>query len=436
MNVSLEPDPPPGDGLTVENHIWIYTSPIILIFGICTNILTIIVMRRPRMRGTSTSIYLSMLAVGDVTVVVVGLTPEWLHQIDLVHVWDLHPWVCRVEMYLYYTSIDFAIWVLMAFSCDRFIAVCFPLKKNKYCTPKRALLACGIIFLAANLNAHVFWTRGATYVNGTLEGNCNNVEPYVYFEESIRPFTVLIIAFIVPFFVIAISNVIMVVRLTSAQHMRRKTMVAIRTDHATHRMRKGFTQTTAMCLSACVAFLILVLPSIILLIGKQWWRDNSMFWYLKAVAGQLVYIHHSINFVLYSLTGKRFRRELSALFGRKRHKQFIYRFHLPSLSSTSTRQSRTSTSTSKLSPSASPLMRGRSRLVHSPKLGHNNGTVLMGRWSYNNSPRSSNNSPRSSNNSPRSSHYLETPTHMDLPVELSTIQEVSASISEDKTGHV
>jgi hypothetical protein len=371
------------------------------------------------MRGTSTSIYLSLLAVGDVTVVVVGLTPEWLHQLHLVAVWDLHPWVCRVEMYLYYTSLDFAIWVLMAFSCDRFIAVCFPLKKRKFCTPKRALFVCAIIFFVANLNAHVFWTRGAEYVDTTLLGNCLYLEPYVYFEKAIRPFTVLTIAFIVPFFVIAISNTIMVVRLTSAQHMRRKTMMVVRTERVQQRMRKGFTQTTAMCLSACVAFLILVLPSIMLLIGKQWWEEYPVFWYVKAVAGQLVYIHHSINFILYSLTGRRFRRELSALCGRTRRSKFVYRSGLPSYSTTSTRQYRTSsrTSTGNLSPSSSPLMWGKVRLIHSPNIGHKNGIVEL--------------STRPSTNSDSSSSYLD--TNLDLPTELSPIQELSHSTSEDKT---
>jgi len=43
-----------------------------------------------------------------------------------------------------------------------------------------------------------------------------------------------------------------------------------------------------------------------------------MVWLLKAVANQLVYVHHSINFVLYSLSGRRFRRELCLMLKGKR----------------------------------------------------------------------------------------------------------------------
>ena len=307
-NVSSDGQTPTGR-FTLENHFWIYSAPVILVFGICANLLTIVVQNRPRFRGTSSRIYLTSLAFGDVTALVVGLTPEWLHQLHVVSLWDVSVWICRLEMYLFYTSLDFAIWTLMLFSCDRFVAVCYPLRKTTCCTPRRAAFACGMAFLVANLNAYVFWTRGAEYEDGTLIGNCRYLPRYRYFELSIRPLVVLFAAFVIPFIVIAISNVIIVVRLTSAERMR-KTSVATASGTPG---RRGVSQTTAMCLSASIAFLVLVLPSIILFTGKKWWSASAVYPLAKAVAGQLVYIHHSINFALYSLTGVRFRRELQRM---------------------------------------------------------------------------------------------------------------------------
>ncbi|KAK2166231.1 hypothetical protein LSH36_40g02020 [Paralvinella palmiformis] len=313
LNVAIR-----SSDFTLENRFWIYSAPVILTFGICTNILTMVVQSRPRFRGTSTRVYLTMLAVGDLIVIVVGLSPEWLHQLHVISLWDVNIWICRVEMYLFYTSLDFAIWTLMLFSCDRLVAVCFPLKKKTHCTPRRAVIACGLAFMVANLNAYVFWSRGAEYTKvGTLVGNCRYLPRYRFFELSIRPIVVLCAAFIAPFVVIAISNVIIIVRLATARRMRKRCSSS-HSGRVAPSARRRSSQTTAMCLSASVAFLVLVLPNIILFMGKRWWSPSASYYLVKAVASQLVYIHHSINFVLYSLSGERFRRELYHLCGRGR----------------------------------------------------------------------------------------------------------------------
>ncbi|KAK2144073.1 hypothetical protein LSH36_788g01007 [Paralvinella palmiformis] len=283
-------------GYTVENHLWIYTAPIILLLSVSGNGITMAVMRRKRMRAGSTYVYLTLMALADMSVVVVGIIPEWLKQAHVVRIWELDPWICRIELWMYYTVLDFAIWILVAFTGDRFVAVCFPLHKRNYCTRTRARLSCAAIFVLANLNLHVFWTRGRIRApDGGISTNCGDLEPYVYFEKSIRPWVVLAMASIVPFLLILMSNIAIISGL-----LRSKTI----------RERQVLRSTTVMCLSVSFTFLVLVTPNIALLIGKKHWQGNATYRYARAIASQLVYINHSINFMLYALTGSRFREEL------------------------------------------------------------------------------------------------------------------------------
>ena len=288
-----------NDTNTLERHLWIYSAPVILLFSIGGNVMTILIMTQKCMRKSSTCVYLTVMAVADMSVVIVGIIPEWLDQMDITCVWEIGPYVCKVELWLYYTLLDFAIWVLVAFTCDRVIAVCFPFHKRQFCTKKRAFVACGIVFALSNLNLHVFWTRGRVYssTDNLIYKNCGDLEPYVYFETRVRPWVVLALASLVPFCIILAGNIAIVCELLRSRTMSEK---------------KSLKSTTVMCLSISFAFLILVTPNIVLLIGKDKLNKpgNMAYRGARAIASQLVYINHSVNFLLYALTGSRFREEL------------------------------------------------------------------------------------------------------------------------------
>jgi len=70
-----------------------------------------------------------------------------------------------------------------------------------------------------------------------------------------------------------------------------------------------------MCLGISFAFLICVAPSIVLLIGKPFWkhRTNVAYQNAKAISNFLGFLNHCINFFLYCVTGRHFRQELRAL---------------------------------------------------------------------------------------------------------------------------
>jgi hypothetical protein len=70
-----------GEGLpAVHANLILYVSPIIFVFGMVGNSLTIAVMLRRRYRGSSVRMFMLLLAVFDSVVLLSTMPPDWLAQ--------------------------------------------------------------------------------------------------------------------------------------------------------------------------------------------------------------------------------------------------------------------------------------------------------------------------------------------------------------------
>jgi len=243
-----------------------------------------------------------------------------------------------VEKFSFYTASDAAIWILVAFTIDRLIAVTFPLIKYIICAPRRAVGVCVVIVIVAiSKNLHVFWTRGVE-VSGSRVRKCGRPEPYRYFEQHVRPSLAFVLVSVVPFVVISLCNCLIVITLLRAHRQRSVTLQRSamsdddqdkdkpeeRSAQAQAQPRSAvFTQTSLMCIAASIGFVVCVTPSIVLTMGRNQWKNAGGFTQAayhasRAVAHQLACLNHAINFFLYCITGQRFRTELIALLRRQR----------------------------------------------------------------------------------------------------------------------
>ena len=330
----------------ISRLLWIYIAPVIFFVGIVGNMLVLLVMRRRRMRGTSTSVYLRFLAIFDIFVLIIGMIPEWLEYMGFVVFKELHPVTCKLEKFLAYSCSDTAIWILVIFTLDRFHALVFPFSKLDICQPHRAkynVLAAGLMAIIKNF--HVFFTRGpATFTLDSTEGNitiskvCGDPEPFTYFENFVRPWIAFTLVSAIPFCILLCCNMFIIRVLCSVKKMHNHQSVVTSKE-------KQIVQMSLMCLSASFCFLICITPSIVLRIGKPYWAKDSETgepnqWYdiAKAITTQLTYVNHSANFFLYCLSGKRFRRELVCVLkcmgadrgsplGSTDSKTYVYRFN-------------------------------------------------------------------------------------------------------------
>jgi len=297
----------------LQLFIWIYVLPAVVLIGIVGNIVSIILLLRKAFRQTTTGVYLPLTAVADIMFLLTGA----LEILEVTHVFDVREynvWTCRMYKVLHYTAGDVSIWLLVAFTFDRFIAVCFPLRKQRVCRWRRAVVASTVIvLLSLAKNVHEFWTRGPEYTtSGQFRRICGSQQQYHFFLQFVRPWIAFTLIVAVPFILILFFNC-MIVHVLIKSHRLRKAAVATPTPTETENGPSlssfGFRQTTFMCLGISFAFLVCVSPSIVLLIGKPYWqRDYNN---TKAVCNLLGFVNHAVNFLMYCLTGRRFRRALT-----------------------------------------------------------------------------------------------------------------------------
>jgi len=79
---------------------------------------------------------------GGTAALVLRIVPQC--RCKVVDVAELSQWKCLTENFSFYAASDAAIWILVAFTVDRFVAivvVSFPLQKRRICVRRNAIRA-------------------------------------------------------------------------------------------------------------------------------------------------------------------------------------------------------------------------------------------------------------------------------------------------------
>ena len=298
-------------------YVWIYASPVVFFVGIIGNSLSLIVFRRMGFGRSSTNVYLSWVSTADNGFLLLGLLPQWLKQAGFVALPELSPITCKLAYFCAFTSGDTAIWLLVAFTIDRAVAVRFPLRNFRPTHTRGVFVLCvSLLACACAKNMHIFWTRDAVFdsVTGELILKCGKIPRYHHFEAFVRPWIAFCLVSMLPLIIVIVSNAV-IIRALIGYNDRRRTIAMMSNAES------NFRQTTLMCLAVSVAFFVCVTPNFALLVGRPYWKaavtDRSALNVTDAVDNILLYVNHSVNFFLYCLTGKVFREELYDLLSLK-----------------------------------------------------------------------------------------------------------------------
>lgn len=363
-------EPTEPDHISVEK----YTYPIIFSIGTICNILTFIVMRRKRMRHQSTYFYMAVLALTDEIVLMLGCLNYWIYLKTGINLALLSSFSCKLTCMLFYATLHFSVWMVVIMTIERFIAVALPLQALHLCTVKRAKLAVSmlsIIILA--INFHFMFTHSlnedtnCTTLNTDYENFMNKI--WTWIDASIYSF--------VPLGLLILFNILIVNNLLKASKDREKmnSTTQVRqnnnrtmagrpdsacccyclrsrgnysygdSEHSSQSISNKFKQLremsttmspntiasggaqvphvssasrrlTIMLLVVSTTFLITSTPIVTLqtieLAGQL--APSQTLTILKGVFLSLQYLNHSVNFFLYAVTGKTFRKEFFNLF--------------------------------------------------------------------------------------------------------------------------
>ncbi|XP_015790558.1 mu-type opioid receptor [Tetranychus urticae] len=110
----------------------------ILIIGVLGNIMVVIVVVKTRSMRTPTNCYLVSLSIADLMVLIAAVPNEIIAYYVLGDQWIWGRVGCALFIFFQYLGIDASSLSITAFTVERYIAICHPMKAQKVCTVHRA----------------------------------------------------------------------------------------------------------------------------------------------------------------------------------------------------------------------------------------------------------------------------------------------------------
>ncbi len=143
---------------------------IIFVVGLVGNTMVVIVVARTSSMHTPTNCYLVSLAIADVMVLVSATFPTIMEYFFIIDQWLYGASGCSIMVFLQYLGINASSLSITAFTIERYIAICHPMKAQTMCTVKRAKrIIAGLWVFSLCYNSP--WLFLATTISKTFQGN-------------------------------------------------------------------------------------------------------------------------------------------------------------------------------------------------------------------------------------------------------------------------
>lgn len=111
---------------------------LIFLVGLGGNVMVVIVVARTKSMHTTTNCYLVSLAIADILVLISATLPT-IWELFLIIDQCVIGWLgCSLMVFLQYLGVNTSILSITAFTIERYIAICHPMKAQTMCTVKRA----------------------------------------------------------------------------------------------------------------------------------------------------------------------------------------------------------------------------------------------------------------------------------------------------------
>ncbi|XP_017156652.1 gastrin/cholecystokinin type B receptor [Drosophila miranda] len=157
---SLSPSPSPGSisgggsssttTSTTEMPVWLIPSySVILLFAVLGNLLVISTLVQNRRMRTITNVFLLNLAISDMLLGVLCMPVTLVG--TLLRNFIFGEFLCKLFQFSQAASVAVSSWTLVAISCERYYAICHPLRSRSWQTISHAYKIIGFIWLGGIL---------------------------------------------------------------------------------------------------------------------------------------------------------------------------------------------------------------------------------------------------------------------------------------------
>ena len=303
------------------SNLQLYLHPVILLFGTVLNSCAFVVFRRPAMNQSTTSLFITILAITDTLSLYFILVTNWL-KLQVLNISTVFN--CSVDTYFTYLTGSMSNWILVCITLERMIAVTYPHKVKVICTKKReCILAFTLsIFLSlmyipllngVKLNkSFIFDSDGIDFVNYDVCYYC------CLMNSIFMKLILLLIGIVVPFCLIFIGNCIIIVAM--AHFGKQRVLITSSSTQSGNSHSHSLNLTLVL---VCLSYLVLTFPYMIYVIVVPRMRNAYMtyseYWCSRLLglvsAISTMSMNFSINFLLYCIGAKRFRTEFLTMLG-------------------------------------------------------------------------------------------------------------------------
>uniref|UniRef100_A0A8C2X4M0 Thyrotropin-releasing hormone receptor n=1 Tax=Cyclopterus lumpus TaxID=8103 RepID=A0A8C2X4M0_CYCLU len=143
-NISLNPSDAVSESLEYQT-VSVFLVLLVCGVGIVGNIMVVLVVLTTRHMRTPTNCYLVSLAIADLTVLVAAGLPNVSD--SLTGTWVFGHAGCLGITYLQYLGINVSSCSITAFTVERYIAICHPMKAQTVCTVSRAKRIIAVVWI-------------------------------------------------------------------------------------------------------------------------------------------------------------------------------------------------------------------------------------------------------------------------------------------------
>ncbi|XP_064624099.1 FMRFamide receptor-like isoform X2 [Lineus longissimus] len=307
--------------------LFVPVTCIIVILGLINNSLCYIIMRKFNKKSTPNFV-MRVLAVADnmvlFSLILYNTLPATYEYTG--HLLDYYQAFQHMKGYLWFFmwfSKTFSVYIIVLMTVDRYIALCHPLKAQRLCTRKKAWFGVvSVIIFSVLYNLPKLWYLKIVFkydpCSSTMKPTVILSDTYSnpYFQHIYIQGAYILVMFVVPLHVLLILNIFLVNAIRKATKNRQ-------TMNSTG--KKGRDSVTERIIGVVTMFIVLESPSIIanVLITVNQWADGKLMDYEALHWGArigyvLSAINSFINFYIYVLVGKRFRRHFLSLFHRNK----------------------------------------------------------------------------------------------------------------------
>ncbi|CAH1112241.1 unnamed protein product [Psylliodes chrysocephalus] len=156
-----------------------YYTPLIMVIGFLGNFTSCLVLISTHLKLRSSSYYLAALSFADSGYLVCAFL-VYCSSKDIFNLYDKQGF-CQICIYLTYVFSFLSVWLIVAFTIERFIAVQYPLRRSYICTIKRAKTIVGVLSLLAFI-VYVF----AFFITDVIDDECQLKPEYKDLVEVIN----------------------------------------------------------------------------------------------------------------------------------------------------------------------------------------------------------------------------------------------------------